>query len=148
MFIKNYFMKTIKNDSVVRVNYTGRLEDGSIFDTSLSEGRNPLDVFLGQGSLIPGFEEALVGMNEGETKTVEIMPDKGYGDRIDALVFSIEKDKLPQDIEVGGVVQGNGPAGTAIFTITEIGDSTVTLDGNHPLAGKKMIFDLEVVEII
>lgn len=148
MFIKNYFMKTIKNDSVVRVNYTGRLEDNSIFDTSLSEDREPLKVSLGQGSLIPGFEEALVGMSEGETKTVEILPNKGYGERIEALVFNLSKYRLPQEIEIGGVVQGNGPAGTAMFTITDINENLVTLDGNHPLAGKKIIFDLEVVEII
>ena len=140
-------MNTIKNGDTVSVNYTGKLEDGSVFDTSLQEGREPLTATLGQGQLIPGFENGLIGMSVGETKTVEIEPENAYGNYNPTMIQIVNKDQVPENISVGDNLQGQSQYGPINVVVTEITDDKVTLDANHPLAGKKLIFDLEVVSI-
>lgn len=140
-------MKKIKNGDTVSVNYTGKLEDGTIFDTSLSEGREPLKVKLGEGQLIPGFEKGLIDMSEGETKTIELEHTEAYGEPRPEMIIEINKNQVPQDIQVGQSLQGMGPMGPINVTVIEIKEDTVVIDGNHPLAGKKLIFELEVLNI-
>lgn len=140
-------MEQIKEGASVSVNYTGRLEDGTIFDTSLQEGRNPLTAILGQGQLIPGFENGLMGMSVGEKKTIEIEPKDAYGEINPQLTQEVPLDKVPDNVKVGDMLQGQNQYGPVQVTVKEVNESTVLLDMNHPLAGKKLIFDLEVVSI-
>ncbi len=140
-------MKKVENGKNVVVHYTGKFEDGSVFDTSLTEGREPIKTVLGQGNLIKGFENGLVGMTEGEKKTVEVSPEDGYGEYLDGLVTTVEKNKVPNEVKLGDVLQSQGDRGTINVTVTEINENDVKLDANHPMAGKKLIFDLEVVSV-
>jgi FKBP-type peptidyl-prolyl cis-trans isomerase 2 len=140
-------MSTIKNGDRVSVNYTGKLEDGSIFDTSLQEGREPLDVTLGQGMLIPGFENGLIGMTTGESKVVEIEAHDAYGNYNEEFVQEIPLSNVPEGVQTGDVLQGQNQYGPVQVTVKEIKGDNVVLDMNHPLAGKKLIFDLEVVSV-
>ena len=140
-------MKKIETNSTVTVNYTGKLEDGSIFDTSKVEGREPLKVTLGQGQLIQGFELGLQQMTVGETRTVEIEPEFAYGEYNDFMVQEVPKEQMPGEVEVGMHLQAETQMGPVQFIVKEIKDESVILDANHPLAGKKLIFDLEVVDI-
>ena len=140
-------MQKIKNGDTVSVNYTGKLEDGTIFDSSLVEGREPLNAVLGQGQLISGFEKGLLEMSVGEKKTVEIEHTEAYGEIIKEMVIEVAKNQVPENIEVGHMLQGNGPMGPVNVKVVEIKDDVVIIDGNHPLAGKKLIFDLEVMGI-
>ena len=140
-------MKKVQNGDTVIVNYTGRLEDGTIFDSSLNEGREPLTSTLGQGQLISGFENGLMEMVVGEKKTIEIDPEQAYGYNLEHLVSKVGKNQVPEGINVGDTLQGQGPQGPIIVRVVEIDEEGVTLDANHPLAGQKLIFDLEVVGI-
>lgn len=140
-------MSKVENGKSVTVHYTGRFEDGTVFDTSLTEGREPIKTVLGQGSLIKGFELGLVGMEEGEKKTIEILPEDGYGEYLDGLITTVSKQQVPEGVKVGDVLQSQSERGTINVMVTEITDDGVTLDANHPMAGKKLIFDLEVVNV-
>lgn len=140
-------MKKVTNKSTVKVNYTGKLEDGTIFDSSLMPGREPLVAVLGEGQLIKGFEDGLLDMSEGDKKTVEIEPTEAYGYHISDMVAEIPKDQVPEDCKVGDSLQGSSPQGPIVVRITEVKEDTVIIDANHPLAGKKLIFDLEVVSV-
>ena len=140
-------MSTIKSGDNVTVNYTGRLEDGTIFDSSLNEGRTPLVATLGQGQLIPGFEEGLMGLSTGEKRTVEIEPENAYGQHNPMMIQEIEKTNGPEGVQVGDTLQGMNQYGPINVTVSEVKEETVVLDMNHPLAGKKLIFDLEVVSV-
>ena len=140
-------MKKVLSDSTVTVNYTGRLEDGTIFDSSTVEGREPMTTKLGQGQLIKGFEEGLVDMSEGDKKTVEIESSEANGEYLDYLIQEVEKSQMPGEVEVGMPLQAQTEMGVVQFVVKEVKDETVVLDANHPLAGKKLIFDLEVVSI-
>ena len=140
-------MEQVKNGDSVSVNYTGRLEDGTIFDTSLQEGRTPLTAKLGQGQLIPGFENGLIGMSIGEKKTIEIEPKDAYGDVNEMMIQEVELTQVPQGVKAGDMLQGQNQYGPVQVTVKEVKESTVLLDMNHPLAGKKLIFDLEVVSV-
>jgi FKBP-type peptidyl-prolyl cis-trans isomerase 2 len=141
-------MKKIENGDTVKVNYTGKFEDGSVFDSSMVEGRQPLTVTLGQGQLIPGFERGLIDMTVGETKTIEIEPTDAYGDVNEEMYQEVEKSVLPEDIFEGMILQATGPQGTFNVLVKEVKETTAIIDGNHPLAGKKLFFDLEVVEVM
>jgi len=137
-----------KNGDTVQVNYTGKLADGTVVDSSV--GREPLEFTLGVGQVIPGFEKAVLGMKVGEKKTVTIPVDEAYGPHHDDLVAEVPREKLPEDItpEVGqqlGVKRTDG--GTSIVTIISVSDNTVTIDANHPLAGKDLTFEIELVKI-
>lgn len=141
-------MSTPQIGQKVKVHYTGTLEDGTQFDSSA--GRDPLEFTLGEGQVIPGFEQALFEMSVGETKTVNIPADEAYGAHQPELVQQVERGQIPPDIElsIGVQLQAQGPEGQAIrLVVTELDDSNVTLDGNHPLAGKALTFELELVEI-
>ena len=140
-------MGKIDLNSSVTVNYTGKLEDGTVFDTSLTEGREPLSVTLGQGALIPGFENGLIGMGVGESKTIEINPEDAYGQINEEAFVDVPKDKVPENVEVGMMLQTFGPAGVSVVKVLEINEETVKIDANHPLAGKKLIFDVEVLSL-
>ena len=140
-------MRKVQNGDTVTVNYTGRLEDGSVFDTSLMEGREPLTSVLGQGQLIPGFENGLIDMVEGESKTIEIQPSDAYGEYYPDRITTIDKTQVPDDVKVGETLQGMTPQGPIMIKIVEINESEVVVDANHPLAGKKLIFELEVVGV-
>jgi len=140
-------MKKVETTSKVKVHYAGRLEDGTTFDTSVTEGREPLEVELGLGQLIKGFEDGLIGMSEGEKKTIEISVEDAYGEAKPEFINEIPKANVPEGIQVGESLQGMGPQGPVNVQVIAVSEETVTLDANHPLAGKKLIFDLEVVEI-
>lgn len=140
-------MTQITNGSSVSVNYTGRLEDGTIFDTSLQEGREPLTATLGQGQLIPGFENGLIGMTVGEKKTIEIDPSDAYGEVNPQMMSEVPLTQVPEGVKVGDQLQGQNQYGPVNVVVKEVNESTVVLDMNHPLAGKKLIFDLEVVSM-
>ena len=140
-------MTKIKNGDNVSVHYTGKLEDGTVFDTSLAEGREPLTVTLGQGQLIPGFENGLIDMTAGEMKTIEIEPENAYGDIKPQMMSEIPLSQVPEGVKAGDMLQGQNQFGPVSVVVTEIKESTVVLDMNHPLAGKKLIFDLEVVSV-
>jgi len=136
-------MEKITQNSTVTVNYTGKLEDGTIFDTSLVEGREPLKAKLGEGQLIPGFESGLIDMTIGENKN----PTEAYGEYNDELIVEVPKNNVPENVEVGMMLQTFGPMGPSIVKVLEIKDEVVVLDANHPLAGKKLTFELEVVGV-
>lgn len=138
---------TVENGKGVVVHYTGRFEDGTVFDTSLTDGREPLNIVLGQGTLINGFEKGLVGLNKGDKKTIEIDPEEGYGEYLDGLVTIIPKDRAPEGVNVGDFLQSSGDKGTINVVVTEINEEGVKIDANHPMAGKKLIFDVEVLEV-
>jgi len=140
-------MKKVETNSTVTVNYTGRLEDGSIFDSSVVEGREPLTATLGQGQLIKGFESGLHDMFVGEKKTVEIESEDAYGKYNDFMIQEVKKEQMPGEVEVGMHLQADTQMGPVQFIVKEIKEESVILDANHPLAGQKLIFDLEVLDI-
>jgi len=127
----------------VKVHYTGRMTDGTVFDTSV--GSEPMEFTLGEGRLIPGFEQAVTGMQVGESKTVTIPVDEAYGQRRDELIFEVGRDELPADIEPEVGMQL--PTSQGVVTIIEVSEATVKIDANHPLAGQDLTFDIELVEI-
>jgi FKBP-type peptidyl-prolyl cis-trans isomerase SlpA len=131
----------------VSVNYTGRLEDGTVFDSSLNPGREPLSATLGQGALIPGFEKGLLGMSIGESKTVNIPCVEAYGELNEQLVAEVPKDRVPEGVTEGQMLQTMTQQGPMNVVVKEVKDEVVILDANHPLAGKDLIFDLEVISI-
>lgn len=142
-------MPIVKNGDTVKVHYTGKLDDGSIFDSSVS--RQPLEVTLGQGQLIPGFENAVIGMSVGDKTTTNIPASEAYGEHQDNLEVTVEKSQLPADIipEIGMQLQLNQPNGQAIpVQITHVDETNIVLDANHPLAGKDLTFEIELLEIL
>jgi FKBP-type peptidyl-prolyl cis-trans isomerase SlpA len=140
-------MKRVESNSAVSVNYTGKLEDGTIFDSSLVEGREPLNVTLGQGQLIKGFENGLLGMTVGESKSIEIESEDAYGEYLDYLVQEVPLSQMPGDVEVGTQLFSQTEMGPVNFVVKEIKNDSVILDANHPLAGKKLVFDLQLIEL-
>jgi peptidylprolyl isomerase len=142
-------MTQAKNNDSVKVHYTGKLKDGTVFDSS--QDRNPLQFQLGQGQIIPGFEQAVMGMSPGESKTVNIPSNQAYGPRLEELIQEVPRQQLPTDMEfqVGQRLQlGQEKEQPMIVEVTEVTDASITLDANHPLAGKELIFDIELLEII
>ena len=142
-------MARAKYGDTVKVHYTGRLDDGTVFDTS-ADG-DPLQFTIGSGQIIPGFEQAVVGMNPGESKTVKIPAEDAYGQRREDLIIEVEKSQLPEGLkpEVGLQLQSRQPDGRiVVLTIADMTESHVTLDANHPLAGKDLTFEIQLVEII
>jgi len=136
------------NGDTVQVNYTGKLADGTVFDSSV--GREPLEFTLGAAQVIPGFEKAVFGMKVGEKKTVTIPVDEAYGPRRDDMVGELPREKLPSDLapEVGQqLIMARPDGGKTIGTIISVSDNTVTIDANHPLAGKDLTFEIELVKI-
>ena len=142
-------MEQAKRGDVVHVHYTGSLKDGTIFDTS-DEG-DPISLTIGAGEVIPGFEDAIVGMSPGDMKRETIPEDRAYGPHRADLVFTVEREAIgPEaaDLEVGDMLQvGFGDGGTAQVQVTALTADEVTLDANHPMSGKTLIFDLELMSI-
>ena len=136
-----------KRGDTVHVHYKGTLDDGSVFDSS--EGSDPISFTLGGGDVIPGFENAIEGMSVGEKKTSRMEPGDAYGDRREELVFTVGKDEMPEgDIEVGDMLQVGFPDGSSsAVQVAAVGDTSVQLDANHPLAGKALTFEQELVRI-
>lgn len=141
-------MEKVENGKFVSVNYTGKLENGEVFDTS--EGRAPLEVQMGAGNIIKGFEDALEGMALNETKNITLSPGEAYGERNEEHVHSFPRSEVPSDMnpEVGQMVALTAPDGQQIpANISHVDDEKITVDLNHPLAGKTLKFDIEVVGI-
>lgn len=141
-------MATAQNGETVKVHYTGMFSDGQVFDSSIN--REPLEFTIGEGSVIPGFDSAVVGMKVGENKTVTIPCAEAYGERNDNAIATIDRSQLPEGLEprIGQQLSATRPDGTgAIVTITKVEENSITVDGNHPLAGKDLTFDLNLVEI-
>jgi peptidylprolyl isomerase len=141
-------MKQVGDGNTIRIHYTGRLDDGTIFDSS--KEREPLEFTMGSGDIIKGFEDAVRGMTVGELKTIRITSGEAYGPYRDDLVMSINKSQLPPDIEVmqGAMLSLRHPDGRMIDAmIAEVTADSVTLDANHPLAGEDLTFELELVAI-
>lgn len=142
-------MTQAKSGDTVRIHYTGTLDDGTQFDSSAD--REPLEFALGGGQVIPGFDGAVDGMSVGESKTVTIAPDDAYGPRHEQLVQQVSRDALPEAMEpaIGMQLQSESPDGQIMnLAVTEVADDTITVDANHPLSGKALTFDIELVEIV
>lgn len=142
-------MATAKKGDTVKVHYTGKLDTGVPFDSSI--GAEPLEFELGSGKLIPGFEEAVIGMSPGESKTVKIPPEKAYGRYREDRVIDVDKKDLPEDIkpEIGMTLEVCAPSGQVIpVQITDMDENKVTLDANHPLSEQTLTFDIQLLEIV
>lgn len=142
-------MSEAKTGDTVHVHYTGKLDDGTEFDTSA--GREPLEFAVGGGQVIPGFDKAVKGMMAGDTKSVRIPAEEAYGARHAQLVQEVPRSALPDEIDpvVGMRLQTPGPEGEAIqLVVTAVSQDSITVDGNHPLAGEALNFDIELVKIV
>ena len=136
----------IQIGSTVNVHYTGKLKSGEVFDSS--EGKDPLQFEIGSGQIIPGFENAIMGKNIGEKVSVTIAPDEAYGQIREDLVVEVPTDKMPGPVEVGQLLQADGGDGGVVQVIVkEVKEDIIIIDGNHPLAGQDLVFDIEVVSI-
>ncbi len=141
-------MAQAKEGSNVKVHYTGKFDDGTVFDSS--EGREPIEFTVGEGKVIKGFDEAVRGMKEGDEKDIKIKPKDGYGEIKEELVQPIPRDKLPKDREPkkGMTLTLKAPNGAMLAaTIVKVEDDKIFLDLNHPLAGKTLNFKIKVVEV-
>ncbi len=141
-------MAQVKNGDQVTVHYTGRLDDGTVFDSS--EVHGPLAFRVGDGQVITGFENAVTGMTPGEKRTVKIPATEAYGPKREELMVEVDRERLPQDIEpaVGKTLEIRQPDGQVIVVrIVDVTDQKVCLDANHPLAGQDLTFDIELLEI-
>lgn len=141
-------MAKAKNGDLVKVKYDGKLKDGSTFSSS-QEGE-PLQFKIGDNNLIPAFEDAVIGMDLNESKTIEVPCKDAFGDYRDDLVLTVYKSQFPPDLEpkVGESVELKREEVSFTARITNVADETITLDANHPLAGEDLIFDIELVEIL
>lgn len=140
-------MTQAKRGDTVHVHYRGTLDDGTEFDSS--EGSDPIVFTIGAGQVIPGFEDAIEGMAPGDKKTERMEAGNAYGDRRDELVFTVGRDQMPEgEVELGDMLRVGFPDGSnATVQVTGVDDKSVTLDANHPLAGKPLTFELELVTI-
>ena len=139
-------MSKAKDGDTVKVHYTGKLDNGEVFDTS----REPFEFKIGDQAVIPGFEKGVLGMGVGDTKAIEILPEDAYGAKKEELVVEVQKSELPEDItpSVGQRLQFRQQDGNPIvLTITDMNEDNITLDANHPLAGYTLFFDVELLEI-
>jgi len=142
-------VEQVKHGDTVKIHYTGKLEDGTIFDTSAK--RDPLQFIIGAGQVVSGFEQAIVGMNPSESKTVKVPTDKAYGPHREEMVLVVDRNKIPKNLklELGQELQIPQEDGQkTIVAVTNISESSVTLDANHPLAGKDLTFDIQLIEIL
>jgi peptidylprolyl isomerase len=140
-------MKAAQTGDTVRIHYTGRLDDGQVFDSS--EGHDPLEFTLGAGQVIPGFDQAVQGMTEGEEKRVTIPAEEAYGPHREEMVLTVDRSELPEgvDPEVGQQYQMSQAGQTFVVTVTDVTEAAVELDANHPLAGRDLTFDLQLVGV-
>lgn len=140
-------MEKAQKGDRVRVHYTGRLKSGEVFDSS--RGKDPLEFEIGGGMMIAGFDKAVNGMEVGDQKTVEIPSNEAYGERREEMMINIPRQQVPATItpEVGQQLALNNGGQQVPVTVTEVTEEKVVLDANHPLAGKDLVFDIELVEI-
>lgn len=141
-------MSKAKSGDTVCVHYTGKLDDGTQFDSSA--GREPLEFAIGSGGVLPAFETEVEGMSVGDSKSFKIEAEDGYGRRHEQLIQDVPREHLPEEMEpaVGMQLQAQGQDGQPInLVVSEVKDETITVDGNHPLAGQALNFDIELVEI-
>lgn len=141
-------MSQVKQNDKVKVHYTGKLANGEVFDSSLE--RDPMEFEVGKGQLIPGFENGVIDMKVNEKKTIEVPSDEAYGEPRKELVQEVPKDRLPEDIkpEVGMGLVSTTPEGQEIqLVVKEVKDEAIVVDGNHPLAGQDLTFEVEVIDI-
>ncbi len=141
-------MAKAENGSTVKIHFTGKYEDGTVFDSS--RDRDPLEFTVGDGKTIEGLEQSVVGMEAGETKDITLTPDKAFGDRDEDMVRAIERSQIPEEIDlaVGMPLQVQSPEGESYMVmVADLDEETVTLDGNHPLAGQTLSFEIELVEV-
>jgi len=146
--VREIRMAQAKSGDRVKVHYTGKLESGDVFDSSRE--REPLEFALGSGGVIPGFENGVIGMEVGQTRSVTIPPDEAYGPVREELVATFERGQFANDMnpEVGQRLRLQQPDGRNVdVVVKEVNDDTVVLDANHPLAGETLIFEIELVEI-
>jgi len=138
---------TVKKGDKIKVEYTGSFEDGEVFDASEKHGQ-PLEFEAGKGMVVPGFDAAVVGMNAGEEKKITLKPDEAYGVPNEQAIQKVPKDKFPPEAKEGMMIGVPLPSGQQIpAKITKIDDKEVTIDMNHPLAGKTLVFKIKVVSI-
>lgn len=141
-------MTEVKTGDTVSIHYTGTLNDGSTFDSS--DGRDPLEFTVGSGQIIPGLDKALPGMTVGDKKTVEIPADEAYGQRQEEALQTVPREQIPAEIplDIGTQLQVQTPTGEVMpVMVAEVTEAEVTLDANHPLAGKDLNFAIELVDI-
>jgi peptidylprolyl isomerase len=138
-------MAAIAEGDRVKLHYTGRLEDGTEFDSSL--GREPLEFVAGSQELIPGVSRGVIGMDVGEKKTVTCPPAEAYGERHEGLEFKVERSQIPEEAAVGAVLGLEAEGQQMRALLVELSDDHAVLDANHPLAGKTLVFDLEIVAV-
>ena len=139
----------VQSGDTIKIHYHGRLTDGTTFDSS--EGRSPLEFTVGSGSVIKGFDDGVKGMSVGDKKTIEIPFAEAYGSEDPSMIVEFPVDRLPEDLkpEIGMQLNMNNNSGQQFpVVITEITEENIILNANHPLAGKDLIFDLELVEIV
>lgn len=142
-------MTQVNTGDTVRIHYSGKLKDGTLFDTS--EGRDPVELKVGDNQFIPVIETSVVGMSVGDQATVEIAAEDAFGPHRPEAVQTLERTQIPEgvDLAVGAQVQATTPEGQQlVLKIVELDDTSVTLDGNHPLAGEDLVFEIELVEIV
>jgi FKBP-type peptidyl-prolyl cis-trans isomerase 2 len=139
-------MSKIENGNTVKVHYTGTFENGEVFDSSV-ERNEPISFTVGSKQVIPGFENALMGMAIGESKKVTLVPEQAYGNVINEMIQEVDKTLVPPTVKVGEVLTSQTEQGPFNVVVREVNENTVVLDGNHPMAGKTLVFELEVVEI-
>jgi FKBP-type peptidyl-prolyl cis-trans isomerase 2 len=138
-------MSQVKQGDKVQVHYTGKFEDGTVFDSS--QDAQPLEFTAGGTELIPGVSKAVIGMVPGDTKSVEIPPEEGYGQRQDGMEQTVPRNLLPPEAKIGDALQAQAQDQTIVVWVKELGEEEAVLDANHPLAGKTLFFDLEIVAI-
>jgi len=141
-------MSQVKENDTIKLHYTGKLKDGQVFDSSVE--REPIEFTVGEGKIIPGLEKGVIDMEVNEKKTIEIAKDDAYGEASDELFQEVKKEQLPEDIkpEVGmGLVSKNPDGSERQLRVAEVNDDHIVVDANHPLAGKDLVFDVELVEI-
>jgi FKBP-type peptidyl-prolyl cis-trans isomerase 2 len=146
--VKGEIMAQVKSGDTVKIHYTGKLGSGVVFDTSIE--REPLEFTTGQGQVIPGFENAVMGMEIGQSKTFTVPFNEAYGPHNPELVMAVEKAKMPDDLNphIGQHLQARQDDGRVInFIVSNVTENEVTLDGNHPLAGQDLTFDIELVAV-
>lgn len=141
-------MSQVKENDTIKLHYTGKLTDGQVFDSSVD--REPIEFTVGEGKIIPGLEKGVIDMKVNEKKTIEIARDEAYGEASDELFQEVKKEQLPEDIkpEVGmGLVSKNPDGSERQLRVADVKDDHIVVDANHPLAGKDLVFDVELVEI-
>jgi peptidylprolyl isomerase len=141
-------LRIAREGDKVKVHYLGKLDDETIFDST--EGSDPLEFTIGEGSVVRGFDEAMVGMAPGQSKVAVVPPEKAYGPHMDSKVLKVALDKLPSSLEpeVGDILEITLASGRPLHVVVmDISHSKATLDANHPLAGRELIFEIELIEI-